>query len=125
MTEAWSLGLLLPLTALNVKPSRRPASAAALCWASQYGLLAPCSSHTMLGFARDAACAPTPPATAAMAATTTDSQARQAPACQHVPLHHSPCSDVMAALAPRRATLQALTRPTTRPPSTSRVAPLT
>ena len=35
MMFAWSCGLAFPLTALKVKPSRRPASAAAACWASQ------------------------------------------------------------------------------------------
>src|SRR5258708_3877750 len=67
MMFAWSCGLALPLTALNVKPRRRPASAAAACCASQYGLPEPCSSHTMLGLAAlDAA--PAPP-TNAMAET--------------------------------------------------------
>src|SRR3712207_1241472 len=50
ITAAWSAGLLLPLTALNEKPSRRAASAPARCCASQYGLFAPCSSQTTFGF---------------------------------------------------------------------------
>ena len=68
MMFAWSCGFRFPLTALNLKPSRRPASAAALCCASQYGLPAPCSSQTMLGFAVCEAPAAETATTAAIAA---------------------------------------------------------
>src|SRR3954470_23613516 len=73
MIDAWSDGLLLPETVLYVNPSRRPASAAALCCASQYGVFAPCSSHTMVGFAADDDASP--PAADAPAASTTAASA--------------------------------------------------